>query len=381
MRLSRPLLVLLVAVALPAVAAEEQAGAGEPAGIEPEFVRPLVPIAGGRNDSNPVWSPLGDMLAFERSRGDDKEIVIVRFNGDIVQTIHHQSSAVQGKSQFFFPGVVEPTSYNSSISWSPDGKRFVFMSNGGEGNYDLYVREPDGRITRITSDKEKDGHGHWSPAHNRIAFISGRSGKGDVYSLDLATKITTRLTLGEQPYLYPQWSPDGKRLAVIRGSNENHDIYVLEPGRTPPVPPKPFSTWRYDDLRPVWSPDGKRLAFYTNYNPAGDPKVWAIAVVAADGFDPTEGEGLAARVVATDVVPDVERGPAWLPDNRRIAYVRDERQAYNPIYIADVDSRTSTLVRTGTKMNHDVTCSPSGLIAFRAQVDQWDQVYVAKLKD
>jgi Tol biopolymer transport system component len=373
----RSLLVLFAAAALP-VFAEEQA---EPAGVEPEFVRPLVPIAAGRNDSNPVWSPVGDMLAFERSRGDDKEIVIVRVNGDVVQTIHHQSPAVQGKSQFFFPGVVEPTSYNSGISWSPDGKRFVFMSNAGEGNYDLYLRELDGRITRITNDKEKDGHGHWSPAHNRIAFVSGRSGKGDVYSLDLATKTTTRLTLGEQPYLYPQWSPDGKRLAVIRGSNENHDIYVLEPGRAPPVPPKPFSTWRYDDLRPVWSPDGKRLAFYTNYNPAGDPKVWAIAVVAADGSDPTEGEGLAARVVATDVVPDVERGPAWLPDNRHIAYVRDERQAYNPIYIADVDSRTSTLVRTGTKMNHDVTCSPSGLIAFRAQVDQWDQVYVAKLKD
>jgi Tol biopolymer transport system component len=372
----RALLVLLAALALPA-AAEEQA---EPAGIEPEFVRPLVPVARGRNDSNPVWSPAGDMLAFERSRGDDKEIVIVRFNGDIVQTIHHKSAAVPGQSQFFFPGVVEPTSYNSGISWSPDGKRFVFMSNGGEGNYDLYLREPDGRIARITSDKEKDGHGHWS-VHDRIAFVSGRSGKGDVYSLDLATKTTTRLTLGEQPYLYPQWSPDGKRLAVIQGSNENHDIYVLEPGRTPPAPPKPISTWRYDDLRPVWSPDGKRLAFYTNYNPAGDPKVWGIAVVAADGSDPTEGEGLAARVVATDVVPDVERGPAWLPDNRRIAYVRDERQAYNPIYVADVESRTSTLVRTGTKMNRDVSCSASGLIAFRAQVDQWDQVYVAKLKD
>ena len=86
-------------------------------------------------------------------------------------------------------------------------------------------------------------------------------------------------------------------------------------------------------------------------------------------------------MVATDVVPDVERGPAWMPDNRRIVYVRNEKQAYNPIYIADVDSRTSTLLRTGTKMNHDVTCSPSGVIAFRAQVDQWDQVYLAKLKD
>ncbi len=387
MHLWRPLMALLVALALPAVAssapAEEPAAssAGEPAGIEPEFVRPLVPIARGRNDSNPVWSPTGDLVAFERSRGDNKEIAIVRTNGDIVQTIHQQASVAPGQSPFFFPEVVEETSYNSGISWSPNGKTFVFMSNGGEGNYDLYLREPDGRITRITTHREKDGHAHWSPTRDQIAFISGRSGKGDVYLLDLATKATTRVTHGEWPYLYPQWSPDGKRLAVIQGINENHDVYILEPGRTPPVPPKPLSTWRYDDLRPVWSPDGKRLAFYTNYNPADDPKTWAIVVVAADGSDPTEGEGLAARVVATDVIPDIERGPAWMPDNRRIVYVRNERLAYNPIYIADVDSRTSTLVRTGTKMNHDVTCSVSGVIAFRAQVDQWDQVYLAKLKD
>ena len=373
----RALVVLLAAAALPGFAEE----AAEPVGIEPEFVRPLVGVAQGRNDSNPVWSPSGDMIAFERSRGDDKEIVVVRSNGAIVQTIHQHNSAAPGKPQFFFPGVVEPTSYNSGISWAPDGKRFVFMSNGGEGNYDLYLREPDGRISRITTHKEKDGHGHWSPVQDRIAFISGRSGSGDVYLLELATKTTTRLTLGESPYLYPQWSPDGKRLAVIHGTNENHDVYVLEPGRNPPVPPKPLTTWHYDDLRPVWSPDGKRIAFYTNYNAAGDPRVWAIAVVAGDGSDPTAGQGLAARIVATEVVPDVERGPAWMPDSRRIVYVRDEKEAFYPIYIADVQARTSTLVRTGTRMNHDVTCSSGGLIAFRAQVEQWDQVYVAKLRN
>src|SRR2546422_8420277 len=146
MRLLRLLVVLLAAVALPAVvlptAAEERAAAaGEPAGIEPEFVRPLVPIARGRNDSNPVWSPSGDMIAFERSRGDDKDIVVVRSNGAIVQTIHHQNSVVSGQGQFFFPGVVEPTSYNSGISWSQDGKRVVFLSNAGEGNYALDLRE------------------------------------------------------------------------------------------------------------------------------------------------------------------------------------------------------------------------------------------------
>ena len=381
MRFRRPLAVLSVALAMPPAglaAAEEHSVALE---LEPEYVRPLVPVSRGRNDSNPVWSRDGDSIAFERSRGDDKEIVVVRASGEPVQIIHQQAAPAPGQTQFFFPGVVEPTSYNSGISWAPDGKRLVFMSNGGEGNYDLYLREADGKVSRITTDKEKDGHADWSPAGDRIAFISGRTGKGDVYLLELPAKATTRITHGDQPYLYPQWSPDGRRLAFIQGSNENHDVAVIEPDRKPPVPAKALSTWRHDDLRPVWSPDGKRVAFYTNYNAAGDPKTWAIAVVAADGSDPTEGDGLAAKVVATEVVPDVERGPAWMPDGRRIVYVRDEKEAFYPIYIADVDKRASVPLRTGTKMNHDVTCSRGGVIAFRAQVDQWDQIYVARLKE
>ena len=209
------------------------------------------------------------MIAFERSRGDDRR------SWSCAPTAPRSRpsgtrTAGPGEIAVLLPGVVEQTSYNSGISWSPDGKRFVFMSNGGEGNYDLYLRELDGRISRITTHKEKDGHAHWSPVQDRIAFISGRSGKGDVYLFDLA-KNTTRLTLGESPYLYPQWSPDGKRLAVIHGTNENHDVYRAGARSQPPVPPRALSTWHYDDLRPVWSPDGKRIAFYTNYNPAGDP--------------------------------------------------------------------------------------------------------------
>jgi Tol biopolymer transport system component len=384
MHVLRPLFVL-AALVLPAMASDAPPAPGDAIGIEPAFVRPLVGIATGRNDANPIWTPGGEVLAFERARGDDKEIVIARLDGAIVQTIHYKPEPAPGQSQFFFPGVVEKTSYNAGISWSPRGDRFVFMSNAGEGNYDLYLREAAGKTLRLTDDKEKDGHAHWSPTQDRIAFISGRSGKGDVYLLDLATAktpaVTTALTRGEKPYLYPQWSPDGRRLAVIRGSNENHDVVVLEPGRHPPLPPKVLTTWRYDDLRPTWSADGKRIAFYTNHNRAGDPKVWAIAVVAADGSDPTEGDGLAARIVATDVIADVERGPAWLPDSRRIVYARAEKQSYYPIHVVDVDSRQSTLVQSGTTINHDITSSRTGVIAFRAQVEQWDQIFVMKLKE
>jgi Tol biopolymer transport system component len=167
---------------------------------------------------------------------------------------------------------------------------------------------------------------------------------------------------------------------MMHGTNENHDIYVMADVAKPGDSIKALTRWPHDDLRPVWSPDGKKIAFYSNYNAAGDPKVWAVVVIAADGTDPAQGEGLAAKVVAEDVVPDVERGPAWMPDSGRIVYVKNDKHEYNPIYVVDVRDRTNAPVRTETKMNHDVSIAADGTIAFRAQVDQWDQIYVMKLK-
>jgi TolB protein len=359
----------------------EQARPPEP--VMPLFVRNVTPTESGRNDGNPVWSRSGLFLTFERSIGDKKEIRVLLADGTEVQTVYHQLPAGGGDMKFFFPGVVEDISYNAGLTWSPDENRFVFMSNGTTGNYDLYAGDLGGSsYDRLTEHKEKDGQADWSPRTNAVVFVSGRTGKGDLYLLDLATKGLLRLTTGGREYLYPQWSPDGRRIAFMSGSNENHDIMVMDEPRKPlQRTVRSLTKWDHDDLRPVWSPDGRKIAFYSNYNPAGDPKIWSIMVVAADGTDPTEGEGLAAAAVAVDVVPDVERGPAWMPDSGRIVYVKNDRHEYHPLYVVNVQDRVSRPFRTETKMNHDVSCGPDGTIAFRAQVDQWDQVFVAKIKE
>ena len=350
--------------------------------IEPLFVRPLVKTESGRNDSNPVWSPRGSFIAFERSVGDKKEIRITLPDGMPIQTVYFRLSDGGKEMKFFFPGVSEETSYNAGITWSPDECRFVYMSNGGEGNYDIYLQDlGDHAPVRLTDHKEKDGQAHWSPIADRIVLVSGRTGNGDIYLQDLRTRALTRLTRGGKAYLYPQWSPDGKRLVMMHGSNENHNIILINDETKPMESQKILTTWPYDDLRPIWSPDGKKIAFYSNYNPAGDSKIWSIIVIAADGSDPTKGEGLAAKVVAMDIIPDVEVGPAWMSDSSRIVFVKNERQEYNPIYLADLKEKTVIPLKTDTKMNHDITCSADGTIAFRAQVDQWDQIFVMKLKD
>jgi len=362
----------------PAAAPDEQAA---PTAIVPRYVRPLTSIESGRNDANPVWTRSGKLIAFERSRGDKKEIVVARADGTLVHTIYYQASEGGKEPKFFFPGVAEEVSYNAGIAWSPTGDRLAFTSNGGVGNYDVYVHELGGKTTRLTTHKEKDGQADWSPVADQLVFVSGRTGKGDLYLLDVASRVVTRLTWGTSPFLYPQWSPDGTKLTMLHGNNENHDIHVIDDVRRPAETLRALTTWTHDDLRPVWSPDGRKIAFYSNYNPAGDPKTWAIVVVAADGSDPTEGAGLAAKVVATSVLPDVERGPAWMPDSAAIVYVKDDRSEYNPLYLVDLVRGTNVLVKTETKMNHDVTCSADGVIAFRAQVDQWDQIFVARLKE
>jgi Tol biopolymer transport system component len=350
--------------------------------IEPLFVKPLVKIESGRNDSNPVWSPRGAFIAFERSIGDKREIRITLPDGTLIQTVYFILSDGSKEMKFFFPGVSEETSYNAGITWAPDECRFVYMSNGGEGNYDIYLQDLGVKApVRLTDHKEKDGQAHWSPAADRLVLVSGRTGNGDIYLLDLKTRVLTRLTRGGKAYLYPQWSPDGKRLVMMHGSNENHNILMINDVAKPMESKKMLTTWTYDDLRPIWSPDGKKIAFYSNYNPDGDPKIWSIVVIAADGSDPTEGEGLAAKIVAEDVIPDVEMGPSWTPDSSRIVFVKNDRQEYNPIYVADLKQKTTLPLKSDTKMNHDITCSADGTIAFRAQVDQWDQVFVMKLKD
>jgi len=352
-----------------------------PVALEPLFVRPLTAIEQGRNDSSPQWSPQGTLISFERSVGDKREIRILLPDGTPVQTVYSLLSSGGNNVKFFFPGVSEETSYNAGISWSPRENGFVYMSNGGEGNYDLYFQDLGGETaTRLTEHKEKDGQAQWSPGAERLVFVSGRTGNGDLYMMDLPTRALTRLTRGGKAYLYPQWSPDGKKIAVMHGSNENHDILVINDVARPAEPQLRLTSWAADDLRPVWSPDGRKIAFYSNYNAAEDPRIWSIFVVAADGTDAAGGEGLAAKVVAVDVIADVETGPAWMPDSTRIVFVKNDRQEYNPLYVVDVAQKTIVPIKTDTKMNHDVACSADGNIAFRAQVDQWDQIYIMKLK-
>lgn len=204
---------------------------------------------------------------------------------------------------------------------------------------------------------------------DRVAFYSERSGRIELYVMDLTTRETKQVSHGETPRALRtgfEWDRAGKMIFFGRdeGGNEQHDLYVIDVETSavrpltsggvaehhavevspddqwlliasnrsrPETPGKPgqLGLWRSrldgSSLAPVtdlpspifrgakWSPDGTRIAFTANEEP--DLKN-------EDGYlIQPDGSGL-RRIFRTEVgVKDVVVG--WHPDGKRLAVNSD----------------------------------------------------------
>lgn len=342
-------------------------------------VRPLNPEGAAFNESNLSWSADGAYLGFEVLNGGFRKIMLKNLDGDYVRELR----IVPQGSDHFLDGMVVPSaqSYNAGLRWSKDSTRFSFMSNGGLGEYGIYVGAIGAKEQPVASSPSKDGYALWSPTSNEIAFVSGRTGHGDIYLVDLSTRFLRRLSNGVNIDLFPEWFPSGNRIVYSSGDSLNHDLHIVERRAADETWNRPWAltSWSRDDLRPTVSPAGKHIAFYADSgvsDHAGGRR-WDILVVPYVPGKTYSASELSAMVVAKDVVIDLNTGPAWSPDSRKIFYVKRDPTAYNPIYAYDLYAGRTFLFQTKTKMNRDILMSKLGILSFRAQVGVWDRVFVA----
>ncbi len=331
------------------------------------------------NEANLSWSADGVYLGYEVLLDGFRKIMLK----DLAGNFSRELQVIPKGTNNFLDGMVVKSaqSYNAGLRWSRDSTRFAFMSNGGVGEYNIYVGAVGAKEKAVANSPTKDGYATWSPSTNEIAFVSGRSGNGDIYLVDLGSKDVSRLSERPEVDIFPEWFPNGNRIVYSSGDALNHDLHIVDRAKRRDTwsKPLPLTEWDRDDLRPTVSPDGRYVAFYADDGNGltEDSRHWNIIVVPyVQGKTYRAGE-LKEMVVAKDVVIDLNTGPAWSPDSRKIFYVKRDPSVSNPIYACDLFTGRSYVFKTKTRMNRDILMSKVGILSFRAQVGVWDRVFVA----
>jgi len=164
-----------------------------------------------------------------------------------------------------------------------------------------------------------------SPDGSHVAFSWNRSGRWEIYTLELKRKSPPRkITHGKGAKFAPRWSPNGQLLAYtldLDGS-ENYDIYVYdtESGEhqnlTPNTPDALMTSF-------AWSPDGQQIAFCSDKGGCFDTYIM-----------PSQG-GEVQKVLAT---PHPDWEVVWSPDGRMLAITSEGKAQDNWTFLVPLDS-------------------------------------------
>ena len=107
--------------------------------------------------------------------------------------------------------------YFSDPAISPDRAEIAFVSGG-----DIWaVPATGGEARLLVSHMANESRPLYSPDGARLAFVSNRTGGGDIYVLTFATGDVTRLTYDDGNEQLDGWSRDGR---WIYFSSTSHDI-------------------------------------------------------------------------------------------------------------------------------------------------------------
>ena len=224
--------------------------------------------------------------------------------------------------------MAEPRPYFTEPSLSPDRKEIAFVSGG-----DIWtVPETGGVASLLVSHPANEARPLYSPDGRQLAFISSRTGNGDIYLLTLATGDLKRLTFDDGLDQLDGWSRDGRWIyfsSTSRDIGGLNDLYrVSVNGGTP----MPVSADRYtNEFFCAPSPDGKTLAFSARGIASGqwwrkghshidESEIWLLR-----SFD--AGTGAYERVTAPGGAKEL--WPMWSADGRALFYVSDRSGAQN----------------------------------------------------
>jgi len=232
---------------------------------------------------------------------------------------------------------------------SPDGKEIAFASGG-----DIWTVPADGGEARLLiSNPADESRPLYSPDGTKLAFISTRTGAGDIYVLTLATGALERLTFSDSPSNLDGWSRDGQWIYFTSNTTDvagQGDILrVRSTGGTP----LEVSHERYlNEFESAPSPDGKQVALVAKG--ISSQQWWRNGRAHIDETElwlkPLNSPSATDAGYRLLLSADAKHAwPMWSPDGKTLFYMSDKSGSEN-IWSAD----------TATGAEHQLTHFTSG---------------------
>jgi TolB protein len=211
---------------------------------------------GCSGEDSPAWSPDGSRLAIGVYPSGGRESVwILNSSGTgLEQLTQHDQAHADGDVD------------DSQPAWSPDGTQLTFVRKiaqpGPHGRQAIFVINADGTgERRLTPWRLRAGHHPvWSPTGTQILFSSNAdlaapNLRSNIYSINLDGTGLRQLThaRADQLYLSSAFSPDGSWItfAMKPGKNDNAQVFVMRADGTAVREVTHSAFW---DSAPDWGP-------------------------------------------------------------------------------------------------------------------------------
>lgn len=248
---------------------------------------------------------------------------------------------------------------------SPDGREVAFVSGGDI--WSVPVTGGDARL--LVSHPATESRPLFSPTGRALAFVSMRTGNGDIYALRFGDATLTRLTFDDGAEVLDGWSRDGRWVyfsSTTRDIAGMNDVFrVSIDGGTP----MPVTNERYtNEFFSAAAPDGRSIAF--SARGISSQQWWRHGrshIDEAEIWTLNESGGY-RRVV--------DRGakamwPMWAGDGRSLYFMSD-RGGHENIWQAPLDGAARAITRfDGGRVLWPSITTDGKTIAFEKNFGVW----------
>ncbi len=230
----------------------------------------LVVVAEAGTPASGAWSPDGSKVTYNTLA--PAQVVVKELAGEPTRTI------ASGPGVFISP------------VFAPDGANVIYGHGVDEG-VDIFIAPTSGSGGhRLSVGRGSDNVSPtFSPDGRRIAFMSGRAGHPEIYTMDADgtnVELLTPPEFDERSHrASPDWSPDGRYVAfhsMIAHAFQIMTISLRDRGLR-----QLTSEGRNED--PSWAPDGRHISFSSNRT--GVKQLWVIDVETGRSRQLTRGTG------------------------------------------------------------------------------------------